>query len=197
MGAFAPTPLVTPELFARVEREILRPTIEGMRADGRPFRGTLFAGLMITPAGDPVLLEHNVRFGDPECEALMALLEGDVAALLASAARGALDPSAVRVAPGRHAVVLILAAAGYPVSPRSGDAIRGLEEAEASLSTVVHHAGTTRKDGVLVTSGGRVLAVTSTGVSLAEARTRAYAAADHIQFEGAHYRRDIGGAREA
>ena len=125
MGAFAPVGSLTPELLARVEREILRPTIDGMRAEGRPFRGVLFAGLMITPEGDPFLLEHNVRFGDPECEVLMALLDGDVAELFASVARGALDLTAVTVAQDRHAVAVVLAAAGYPASPRTGDVIDG------------------------------------------------------------------------
>jgi phosphoribosylamine--glycine ligase len=195
MGAFAPSPRVTPELSARIEREILRPTIDGMRAEGRLFQGVLFAGVMITPAGDPVLLEHNVRFGDPECEVLMALLDGDVAELCASAARGELDPKAARVAEGRHALAVILAAAGYPASPRSGDVITGVEQAEAAPGVLVHHAGTAEKNGRLVTAGGRVLAVTATGGSLDEARSRAYLAAESIVFEGKHMRRDIGGAR--
>jgi phosphoribosylamine--glycine ligase len=197
MGAFAPSPRVTPELSARIEREILRPTIDGMRAEGRLFQGVLFAGVMITPAGDPVLLEHNVRFGDPECEVLMALLDGDVAELCASAARGELDPRAARVAEDRHALAVILAAAGYPASPRSGDVITGIEQAEAAEGVLVHHAGTAEKDGRVVTAGGRVLAVTATGGSLDEARSRAYLAAELIAFEGKHMRRDIGGARGA
>jgi phosphoribosylamine--glycine ligase len=194
MGAFAPVPAaaLSPELLARVERTILAPTIEGMRAEGRPFRGVLFAGLMITPAGEPFLLEHNVRFGDPECEVLMALLEGDVAALLASAARGALDAGAVRVAEGRHALAVILAAAGYPASPRAGDVIRGVDQAASIEGVVVHHAGTAERDGAIVTAGGRVLAVTATGGSLAEARARAYGAVEQIHFDGMGYRQDIG-----
>jgi phosphoribosylamine--glycine ligase len=192
MGAYAPSPLLSPSLLERVERAILRPTIDGMRAEGRPFRGALFAGLMVTPSGDPVLLEHNVRFGDPECEALMALLDGDVAELCASAARGALEPSAVRVAAHRHALAVILAAEGYPAAPRLGDAIRGLDQAAQIEGVVVHHAGTEARDGEVVTAGGRVLAVTAIGGSLAEARTRAYQAAARISFEGMHLRRDLG-----
>lgn len=192
MGAYAPSPHVTPALVARIEREILRPTIDGMRIEGRPFQGVLFAGLMITPAGDPVLLEHNVRFGDPECEALMALLDGDVAELCASVARGALDPSAARVAEGRHALTVILAAHGYPASPRTGDVIVGIERASKVDDVLVHHAGTAERDGNLVTAGGRVLAVTASGCSLAEARDRAYRAADVISFDGMFMRRDIG-----
>jgi phosphoribosylamine--glycine ligase len=191
MGAYAPSPRVTPELLVRIEREIIEPTIAGMRADRRPFRGTLFAGLMITPEGQPFLLEHNVRFGDPECEALMALLDGDVATLLATAARGKLETSSVRVASDRHALVLVLAAQGYPAAPRTGDAIRGLELA-GGPETVVHHAGTAKQGDGVVTAGGRVLAITSTGRTLSEARSRAYAAARLIVFDGAHYRTDIG-----
>ncbi|WP_437724389.1 phosphoribosylamine--glycine ligase [Sorangium sp. So ce861] len=199
MGAFAPSARVTPELTARVEREILRPTIDGMRAEGRPFRGVLFAGLMITPAGDPILLEHNVRFGDPECEALMELLEGDVAELCASAAAGALDPGAARVAPGRHALTVVLAARGYPTAPVTGDVIRGLDAAAAVEGAFVNHAGTAERDGAIVTAGGRVLAVTAAGDSLAEARERAFRAASAIDFDGKVLRRDIGvdGARAA
>lgn len=199
MGAFAPSASVTPALTARVEREILRPTIDGMRAEGRPFRGVLFAGLMITPAGDPVLLEHNVRFGDPECEALMELIEGDVAELCASAAAGALDTAAARVAPGRHALTVVLAARGYPTAPATGDVIRGLDAASATEGAFVNHAGTAERDGAIVTAGGRVLAVTAAGDSLAEARERAFRAASAIDFDGKVLRRDIGvdGARGA
>jgi phosphoribosylamine--glycine ligase len=192
MGAFAPSPLVTKSLADRIEREILEPTIAGMLAEGAPFQGVLFAGLMITPAGDPVLLEHNARFGDPECEVLMELLDGDVAELLASAARGKLDPSAVRVAEDRHALTVILAAGGYPAAPRTGDAIEGIDRASAVEGVVVHHAGTRDRDGRLVTAGGRVLAVTARGRSLAEARERAYRAARSIAFDGAQMRSDIG-----
>jgi phosphoribosylamine--glycine ligase len=191
MGAFAPSALLTPALMARVEREILRPTIAGMAAENRPFRGVLFAGIMVTPAGEPMLLEHNVRFGDPECEALMALLDGDVAELCASAARGALDESAVTVASDRYALAVILAAAGYPASPRAGDVIHGLDRAAAVEGVVVHHAGTAERDGDVVTAGGRVLAVTATGSSLAEARARAYEAAGFVSFDGMHFRNDI------
>ena len=196
MGAFAPVPHgeggLSPELLARIERTILRPTIEGMSTEGRPFRGLLFAGVMITPAGEPFLLEHNVRFGDPECEVLLALLDGDVAELLASAARGALDTGTMAIDPGRHALTVILAAAGYPAAPRTGDPIRGVARASALEGVLVHHAGTAEQDGELVTAGGRVLAVTATGASLTEARARAYRAVDEISFEGMHYRRDIG-----
>lgn len=192
MGAFAPSPAVTPALAARIEREIIRPTIDGMREEGRPFQGVLFAGLMITPEGDPVLLEHNVRFGDPECEVLMELLDGDVAELFASVARGELDPSAARVAEEKHALAVILAAAGYPASPRSGDVISGLEAAGDAPGVSVHHAGTTERDGQIVTSGGRVLAITAASSSLDDARERAYRSARLISFNGMFMRADIG-----
>ena len=193
MGVVAPTARLEPALLARIEREILRPTLDGMRAEGAPFRGVLFAGIMVTPAGDPMLLEHNVRFGDPECEALLALLDGDLGDLCASVAAGALDPRAVEVAQGRHAAVVVMAAAGYPAAPRTGDVIEGIAAAERLEGVVVHHAGTALRDGALVTAGGRVLAVTATGGSAVEARRRAYAGVDAIRFEGAQVRRDIGG----
>ncbi len=193
MGAFAPVALEGPRgLLERVEREILRPTLEGMRAEGRPFRGALFAGLMITPEGEPFLLEHNVRFGDPECEVLMALLEGDVAELLASAARGALSAGAAAVAQGTHALALVLAASGYPAAPRTGDVVTGLDRAAATPGVLVHHAGTALLGGEVTTAGGRVLAVTATGASLDEARRRAYRAAGEIRFDGMLFRQDIG-----
>ena len=194
MGAFAPVSdgLLTRDLVARIERTILRPTIEGMAAEGRAFRGVLFAGVMITPTGEPFLLEHNVRFGDPECEAILALIDGDVGELLASAARGALDPTVVSIPPGRHALALVLAAAGYPEQPRTGDVITGIERAERVEGVRVYHAGTAPWKDEIVTAGGRVLAVTATGSSLAEARARAYHAAGEIHYEGMHYRRDIG-----
>ncbi|AKT44090.1 phosphoribosylamine--glycine ligase [Chondromyces crocatus] len=192
MGAFAPSHRIAPDLVARIEAEILRPTLDGMRAEGRPFRGVLFAGVMISPAGDPMLLEHNVRFGDPECEVLMELLDGDVAELLASAASGALRKEVARLVEGRHALTVVLAARGYPGAVKTGDAIEGLEAAAALEGVVVHHASTAEQDGVIVTAGGRVLAVTASGSSLDEARERAYHAAGLIAFDGRQLRHDIG-----
>lgn len=191
MGVFAPSPHVSAALLERIENEIIRPTIDGLQREGHPLRGVLFAGVMITPDGEPMLLEHNVRFGDPECEALVALLDGDFAELCASVARGKLDPNAVRVAANRSAVVVVFAASGYPTNPRSGDVIVGLDRAAQRTDVVVHHAGT-RMDGEhVVTSGGRVLAITATGSSIAEARQRAYAAITDLSFDGGFYRRDI------
>ncbi|MBW2523863.1 MAG: phosphoribosylamine--glycine ligase [Deltaproteobacteria bacterium] len=194
MGAFAPVH-VDRELMLRIERQVLRPTIDGMRADGVPFRGVLYAGLMIDADGTPRLLEHNVRFGDPECQVLMPLLDGDLAELLASAARGQLDPKAVQVAP-RHAVVVVLAADGYPHKPRAGDVIGGLEgiteqDPRTGEGALVFHAGTAARDDAVVTAGGRVLGVTATATDAAGARRSAMALAEQISFAGKHYRRDI------
>jgi phosphoribosylamine---glycine ligase len=147
---------------------------------------------MVTDAGDPLLLEHNVRFGDPECEALMELVDGDLAALLASAAAGRLEQGSVRIAADRSAAVVVLAAAGYPAGPRRGDRISGIDAADAIDGVRVHHAGTEVEGGALVTAGGRVLAVTARGPSLAEARAAAYRAAELVVFDGKHFRRDIG-----
>lgn len=138
-----------------------------------------------------MLLEHNVRFGDPECEALMELVEGDVAGLLASAARGALDVRCATVDADRSAVVVVLAAKGYPEKPTTGAVITAIDHAEAT-GAKVHHAGTKRDGGALVVSGGRVIAVTASDPDLEVARTRAYAAAEAIHFDGKHFRRDIG-----
>jgi phosphoribosylamine--glycine ligase len=192
MGVFAPSPNMSATLLARIEREILQPTIDGMRSEGHPLRGVLFAGVMITPSGDPMLLEHNVRFGDPECEALLSLLDGDVAELCASVGQGKLNADVVRVAKDRCAVVVVMAAAGYPVTPRSGDLIRGIDHASARPHVAVYHAGTRDTEAGIVTAGGRVLAVTATGLSLHEARGRAYEAVADISFAGGFYRRDIG-----
>ncbi len=148
MGAIAPAHTLSTRVLARVEHEILRPTIVGMQSSGAPFRGVLFAGIMITENGDPVLLEHNVRFGDPECQVLMALLDGDIADLLVSAARGALSGATVRVVQDRTAITVILASDGYPGSARVGDPIRGIRDAEAIDGVQVHHAGTAERDGV-------------------------------------------------
>lgn len=192
MGVLCPAPDVDASLLARIDREIVAPTLRQMADEGAPFRGALFAGVMITPEGEPMLLEHNVRFGDPECEALMALAEGDVGVWLYAAARGALDPSTVRFDDTQHAIVVVMAAAGYPGSPRVGDAIDGVAEAEALDGVSVNHAGT-RVDGErLLTSGGRVLAVTARASTLGAARSLAYEAVARIHFDGAQFRTDIG-----
>jgi phosphoribosylamine--glycine ligase len=191
MGTYAPAPLVTPELQERIRHEIFERALRGMVADGHPFRGVLFAGLMITEDGDISLLEFNVRFGDPETQVLMAVLDGDLAEALAAAARGELRPELLEVSPD-HALCIVLAAGGYPESPRTGDPITGLEMAAAVPGVQVFHAGTSLREGQVVTSGGRVLGVTARGRTLREAHGRAYQAAELIAFEGRQYRRDIG-----
>jgi phosphoribosylamine--glycine ligase len=191
MGTYAPAPVVTPLVMERFEREVMEPVLRGMAAEGRPFRGTLFAGVMVTPDQQVRLIEFNVRFGDPETQVLMATLEGDLAEALASAAGGKLDPAALRPS-GRHAVCVVLAASGYPDTPRKGDVISGLAEAEQVEGARVIHAGTALDaEGRVVTAGGRVLGVTASADSLPEAHARAYAATRKIQFAGMQYRLDI------
>ncbi|HHH11217.1 MAG TPA: phosphoribosylamine--glycine ligase [Sorangium sp.] len=190
MGAFAPV-TITPRLLDRVEREVLLPTLAGMRKLGCPYRGVLYAGIMVAPDGTPYLLEHNVRFGDPETQALVPLLQGDLAALLHSAARGALDKHALQVNHNCAAVTVVMASAGYPQSARRGDIINGIERAEQHPGVHIFHAGTTRSARGLATNGGRVLAITATANTVAEARTTAYNSIAHIHFDGMQYRRDI------
>ena len=191
MGAYCPSPALTDELLDEVQRDILIPTIDAMRRDGVEFRGVLYAGLMLTPAG-PRVLEFNVRFGDPECQPLMARLDSDALELLHAAATGTLDRVDVSWKPDA-AVSVVLAAVGYPDKPRKGDVITGVTDAEALPGVSVQLAGVARNEaGDLVTSGGRVLAVTALGASLAEARANAYAAAEQIHFAGRHLRTDIG-----
>ncbi|HTA94153.1 MAG TPA: phosphoribosylamine--glycine ligase, partial [Polyangiaceae bacterium] len=190
MGAYAPAPLITPELEARIRREIFERALRGMVADGHPFRGALYAGLMITPEGDISLIEFNVRFGDPETQVLMAVLDGDLAQALVGAAQGALRPELLSVS-SDHALCVVLAAGGYPEAPRSGDVIRGLDAARQIAGVSVFHAGTKLRDGDVVTAGGRVLAVTARARTLEMAYARAYEAAALIEFEGRQYRRDI------
>jgi phosphoribosylamine--glycine ligase len=170
---------------------MLEPTVKGLAQEGMPYRGALFAGIMVDAAGEPYLLEYNVRFGDPETQVLMAVLEGDFAEALHAAARGALRPG-VLTASAEHALCVVLAASGYPGSVRRGDAIEGLAAAEAVQGVRVYHAGTARQGDAVVTAGGRVLGVTGRGSTLSEARERAYRAADLIAYSGKQLRRDIG-----
>jgi phosphoribosylamine---glycine ligase len=191
MGTYAPAPVVTSAVMQRFEREVMQPVLRGMAAEGRPFRGTLFAGVMVTEDEQVRLIEFNVRFGDPETQVLMATLDGDLAEALASAATGKLDASALR-ASGQHAVCIVLAASGYPDTPRKGDVISGLAEAEQIEGVRVIHAGTALDaQGNVVTAGGRVLGVTGSADTLKEAHARAYAGVQRIQFSGMQYRRDI------
>jgi phosphoribosylamine--glycine ligase len=193
MGAFCPTALLDDKTLERVEREILVPTVDAMRRDGVEFTGVLYAGLMLTHAG-PKALEFNARFGDPECQPLLARLRSDLLELLLAACAGRLGDIEVEWDPA-VACCVVLASEGYPEKPRAGAVITGVDEAEALPGVFVDHAGT-RVDaqGRLVTAGGRVLGVTGLGASLEAARAKAYAACDLIRFEGKVMRRDIGAA---
>ncbi len=191
MGAYAPAPVLTPELEARAMDEIVRPTARAMAAAGVPFSGVLYAGLMLTAEG-PKLIEYNVRFGDPECEAIMPLIDGDFAELLSAVASGRLAEVDPPVLAPKHSMTVIVAARGYPASPASGGAIRAIDAAEQVEGVTVFHAGTALSDGALVARGGRVLAVTAVADSFANARARAYRAVDQIDFADGFHRRDIG-----
>jgi phosphoribosylamine--glycine ligase len=191
MGAYGPAPLVTPELSVRLQREFINKVVQGMAADGSPFRGTLFAGLMISGDGEPSLLEINVRFGDPETQVLMNLIDGDLADVLDLAAQGRLGSGSVAIN-DLHALCVVLAAGGYPGPVRTGDVITGIEAAEALDGVHVYHAGTRGDRGDVRTAGGRVLGVTARATTLQQARERAYQAADTVRFEGMQMRRDIG-----
>ena len=191
MGAYSPAPVLTEAVEKRVLEEVVHPTIRGMRAEGRPYTGVLYVGLMVDAAGTPRVIEFNVRFGDPETQPLVLRMDGDLVPLLDASARGELE----RTAPlgfRDAAVCVVLASGGYPRSYQTGLAIQGLETAESSEDVVVFHAGTRRSpSGGFETAGGRVLGVTARGGSVAEARERAYAAADRIRFDAVHLRRDI------
>jgi phosphoribosylamine---glycine ligase len=191
MGADVAPSLATPDLQALIEREILAPTLVALAAEGRPYRGILYAGLMLTADG-PKVLEFNCRSGDPETQVVLPLLDSDLVTVALAVAHGELARTPVRWSPGA-ACGVVLASAGYPDQYATGQPIGGLDALPADA--LVFHAGTRRVDGRVVTAGGRVLTVAATGPSLAEARARAYAAVDGIQFEGQHYRRDIA-ARE-
>lgn len=191
MGAYAPAPILTSALQERAMEEIIRPTARAMAEAGTPFSGVLYAGLMLTAEG-PELIEYNVRFGDPECEAIMPLIDGDFATLLHAVATGRLqDIEPPRLKP-KHAMTIIVAARGYPGSPARGGSIRAIDAAEQVEGVTVFHAGTILTSEGLVANGGRVLAVTAIADSFAGARARAYRAVDQIDFADGFHRRDIG-----
>jgi len=193
MGAYSPAPVVTPEVHARVMREIVRPVLAGMKSEGTPYTGFLYAGLMINAAGEPRVVEFNCRMGDPETQPIFLRMKGDFSLLLEHAIAGQLDraePLAETLWDHRPAVGVVLAAQHYPDTPRTGDPISGLPK--DSEDAVVFHAGTKLDGGRLLTSGGRVLCATALGANLRDAQQRAYRLADQIEFEGKHARRDIG-----
>jgi phosphoribosylamine--glycine ligase len=189
MGAYSPAPVVTPQLHARVVREIIQPVLKGMAEEGHPYSGFLYAGLMIDPSGNPRALEFNCRLGDPETQPILLRLKSDLFELIESAVDGKLDRLNADW-DRRPALGIVIAAAGYPDSPKKGDAITGLPAAEEDLR--VFHSGTAVKDGATVTSGGRVLCVTALGQTIKLAQRRAYDAVSNVRFDGMQYRRDIG-----
>jgi len=191
MGAYAPAPVLTAELQSRAMDEIVLPTARALAAAGTPFSGVLYAGLMLTAQG-PKLIEYNVRFGDPECEAIVPLIDGNFAELLLAVATGRLGEIAPPRLSPQHSMTVIVAARGYPGTPASGGAIRAIEAAEQVEGVTVFHAGTELGESGLVARGGRVLAVTAVAETFANARARAYRAVDQIDFADGFHRRDIG-----
>ncbi len=190
MGAYSPAPIVTDELESRIEREILVPTIHAMRAERRPFKGVLYAGLMITERG-PKVLEFNVRFGDPEAQPLLMRMKGDLVPALVAVAERKLHDSTLKW-DDKAAVCVVMASGGYPGSYRKGFEISGLDEALKMEDVMVFHSGTKLQNGRFVTNGGRVLGVTALGTDIEDAIRHAYEAVGLIHFEGAHFRKDIG-----
>jgi phosphoribosylamine--glycine ligase len=190
MGAYSPAAVLTSELEARAMDEIVRPTIEAMAAQGTPYSGILYAGLMLTAEG-PKLIEYNVRFGDPECQVLMMRLESDVLELMYAVARGRLAEAEPPRFSGEAALTVVMAASGYPGAPESGGSVGGLDEA-GKAGAMIFHAGTALDGDRLVARGGRVLSVTATGGTVAEAGERAYEAVAKIDFPSGFCRRDIG-----
>ncbi len=194
MGAYSPAPVVTPEIHARVMREVIQPTLKGMMADGIPYLGFLYAGLMISPSGQIKVLEFNCRMGDPETQPILMRLKSDLLPLLLAATddTGA-DLTQVDLEWDRRvALGVVMAAHGYPHTVRKGDAIHGLPVVDTDASAMVFHAATQREGQQILTSGGRVLCVTALGDTVRQAQTVAYALVDQIHFDGAQVRRDIG-----
>ena len=191
MGTVAPNPYYTPEMADRCMEEIFLPTVAAMQAEGCPFKGCLYFGLMLTPDG-PKVIEYNCRFGDPETQVVLPLLQSDLLKIMLATTNGTLDQTDVVFSDGAAACV-VLASGGYPLSYEKGKPITGLENGQLpGGEATVYHAGTAIKDGVLVTAGGRVLGVTATAPTLPEALKKAYAASENIHFEKLHKRSDIG-----
>ena len=190
MGAYSPAPVVTPEVEAKIMERIVKPAVQGMAELGAPFAGVLFAGLMIKD-GEPKLIEFNVRFGDPECQVLMSRLDGDLLEILFAAATGRLDQVKLGWKP-ETALVVVMAAAGYPGSYKKGTVIEGLDEAGHVEGAIIFHAGTKAQDGQILANGGRVLGVTATGSSVKQAQARAYQSVERIRWPEGFCRRDIG-----
>ena len=189
MGAYSPAPVVTEPMMEQITREILVPIVDGMNRNGTPYKGVLYAGLMIT-AGGPRVLEFNVRFGDPETQPILMRLKSDLLEVLPAVCDGRLDEITLEW-DRRPAVCVVMASGGYPGDYQKGRKITGLDEAGQLENIVVFHAGTKNQDGDIVTNGGRVLGVTALGQTIADAKAKAYEAVDKIKFDGAYYRRDI------
>jgi phosphoribosylamine--glycine ligase len=190
MGAYSPPPVVPPAMGERIMREIIEPTVKGMAAEGRPFKGVLFAGLMITKTG-PQLIEYNVRFGDPECQVLMPRLKSDLLPALIAARDGGLKTFDLRWH-DTAALCVVMAANGYPGDYQKGSEIRNLDAAGKLPDVTVFHAGTKADGNRVLANGGRVLGITATGETIAAAREAAYKAVDAIDWPGGFCRRDIG-----
>jgi len=190
MGAYSPTPLVTPDIHAEIMANIILPTVAGMKARGTPFRGVLYAGVMLTPDG-PKLFEYNVRFGDPECQVLMLRMMSDLVPAMLAACDGQLRNFDLRWF-AEPALTVVMAANGYPGDYARGTRIEGLAEAAEIEGVEIFHAGTVERDGDILANGGRVLNVCATGQTVLEAQQRAYAAVDRIRWPGGFCRRDIG-----
>ena len=188
MGTYAPAPVMTPEMTARAVEEILKPTIEAMAKEGRPYHGCLYAGLMITSEG-PKVVEFNARFGDPETQVVLPLLDGNLAEIMCACCEGRLADVPIAWKDGA-AVCVVLAAGGYPGQYEKGHEIHGIADAE-DMGALVFHAGTAERKGKIVTNGGRVLGVVGRGADISSAVRAAYAAAEKISFEGMYYRKDI------
>jgi phosphoribosylamine--glycine ligase len=189
MGAYSPAPALTPALHAKAMREIIQPVVRGMQAEGKPYTGFLYAGLMITPGGELKTLEFNCRLGDPETQPILMRLKSDLLALVEHAVNGTLDQAQAQW-DRRVALGVVLAAEGYPDDPRKGDEITGIPKPQEDLH--VFHAGTRLEDGKVLTNGGRILCVTALGDTVRVAQRRAYEVAEQIQFAGKQMRRDIG-----
>ena len=189
MGAYSPAPVVTDDMMSKITREILVPVVDAMNRNGTPYRGVLYAGLMMTTGG-PRVLEFNVRFGDPETQPILMRLQSDLLDVFLATCDGRLDEIALKWDP-RPSVCVVMASGGYPEAYEKGKVIEGLDDAGALDDVMVFHAGTQEQDGKVATSGGRVLGVTALGQDVAAAKSRAYEAVDRIQFEGAYCRRDI------
>jgi len=190
MGAYSPAPVITPALHTRIMTELIEPTIRGMRAEGNPYTGFLYAGVMISKSGSPKVLEYNCRLGDPETQVIMLRLQSDLAALCRKAVAGELNGARAKW-DERAALGVVLAATGYPASVSEGDVIQGLDSRWAE-ELKVFHAGSARQDEQIITAGGRVLCVTALGEDVTTAQQRAYEAITKIDWPGMFYRRDIG-----